>query len=413
PPPAAAPGCRPVPAPAHRPGRGALRWCGRSRRASGPSGVAAGRGPRPVPPRAFRARARLPRPWSPAPRPGRPSAPSPPRRRCRRRRSGSRRGRRRRSARTAPRTGASAPRTARACRPGSPGPAGPVPAAGAGCGRCVRPGARTTRTPPPRHGRSCAPGCAHAVRRGGSTRPAAGWSSWRRRLDGLRARRGRGWRGAVNIATPRSPVPVPPARPQLPSASMSSHSLPERRFGQELLATVTLALPLVLGHVSTGLIGFVDNVIAGRHGTQTLASVTVGTALLWLPMMVPIGTLIALTASVSQLDGSNRRDAIAPLFRQALWLALGLGLLMFAFLTLAPLGLARFGIAPEIVPGAIAFAHAIRWGVPALILFFCMRYLSEGLHWTLPTMVLGFAGLGVLAPLGYALTFGVGPLPEL
>src|SRR5690606_41353872 len=113
---------------------------------------------------------------------------------------------------------------------------------------------------------------------------------------------------------------------------------------------------------STGLIGFVGNVIAGRHGTQTLASVTVGTALLWLPMMVPIGTLIALTASVSQLDGSNRRDAIAPLFRQALWLALGLGLLMFAFLTLAPLGLARFGIAPEIVPGAIAFAHAIRWG---------------------------------------------------
>ncbi|WP_425501209.1 MATE family efflux transporter [Pseudoxanthomonas suwonensis] len=194
---------------------------------------------------------------------------------------------------------------------------------------------------------------------------------------------------------------------------MSSSSQPERRFGQELLATATLALPLVLGHVSTGLIGLVDNVIAGRHGTQTLASVTVGTALLWLPMMVPIGTLTALPASVSQLDGSGRRDAIARLFRQALWLALGLGVLMFAFLSLAPLGLARFGIAPEIVPGAIAFAHAIRWGVPALILFFCMRYLSEGLHWTLPTMVLGFAGLGVLAPLGYALTFGVGPLPEL
>ncbi|RRN79427.1 MATE family efflux transporter [Pseudoxanthomonas sp. SGD-10] len=194
---------------------------------------------------------------------------------------------------------------------------------------------------------------------------------------------------------------------------MSASSPPGRRLGPELLATITLALPLVLGHVSTGLISFVDNVIAGRHGTLTLASVTVGTALLWLPMMVPIGTLIALTASVSQLDGSGRRDAIAPLFRQALWLGAGLGLLMFAFLSLAPLALAAFGIAPEIVPGATAFAHAIRWGVPALILFFCMRYLSEGLHWTLPTMVLGFAGLGVLAPLGYVLTFGLGPLPEM
>ena len=194
---------------------------------------------------------------------------------------------------------------------------------------------------------------------------------------------------------------------------MSSSSLPERRFGQELLATVTLALPLVLGHVSTGLIGFVDNVIAGRHGTQTLASVTVGTALLWLPMLVPIGTLIALTASISQLDGSGHRDRIGPLFRQALWLAAGLGVLMFSFLSLAPLALADFGIAPEIVPGAIAFSHAVRWGVPAMILFFCMRYLSEGLHWTLPTMVLGFSGLAVLVPLGYVLTFGIGPLPEM
>lgn len=194
---------------------------------------------------------------------------------------------------------------------------------------------------------------------------------------------------------------------------MSASPLPARSLGQELRGTATLALPLVLGHVSTGLIGFVDNVIAGRHGTLTLASVTVGTALLWLPMMVPIGTLIALTASISQLDGSDRRERIAPLFRQALWLAAGLGVLMFGFLSLAPLALAGFGIAPEIVPGATAFAHAVRWGVPALILFFCMRYLSEGLHWTLPTMVLGFSGLGVLAPLGYVLTFGTGPLPEM
>ena len=192
---------------------------------------------------------------------------------------------------------------------------------------------------------------------------------------------------------------------------MPSESAP--RFGRELRATATLALPLVLGHVSTGLINFVDNVIAGHHGTRTLASVTVGTALLWLPMMVPIGTLIALTASVSQLDGAGRRHEIAPLFRQALWLGLGLGLLMFAFLSAVPLALGAFGIATDIIPGATAFSHAVRWGVPALTLFFCMRYLSEGLHWTLPTMMLGFGGLAVLAPLGYVLTFGVGPLPEM
>ncbi len=194
---------------------------------------------------------------------------------------------------------------------------------------------------------------------------------------------------------------------------MSLHIASAPRFGSEVRASATLALPLVLGHVSTGLIGFVDNVIAGRHGTQTLAAVTIGTALLWLPMMVPIGTLISLTASVSQLHGAGRRDQIGPLFRQALWLALGLGALMFAFLSLIPYGLAPFGIAPEIIPGARDFLHGIRWGVPALTLFFCMRYLSEGMHWTLPTMLIGFGGLLLLAPLGYVLTFGRFGLPEM
>lgn len=193
-----------------------------------------------------------------------------------------------------------------------------------------------------------------------------------------------------------------------------SHPAPAR-FRDEVRATAILASPLVGGHLATGLIGFVDNVIAGRHGTPTLAAVSVGTALFWLPMMIPMGTLMALPPSVSQLDGAGRRDEIGPLFRQSLWLAAGLGLLLFAFLTGVVHALEPMGIAPEIRPGAAAFLHGIRWGIPALTLYYALRYLSDGLHWTLPTLVFGFGGLLLLLPLGYALTFGVPALsiPEL
>ncbi|MCR6663176.1 MAG: MATE family efflux transporter [Luteimonas sp.] len=182
---------------------------------------------------------------------------------------------------------------------------------------------------------------------------------------------------------------------------------PERaRFPVEVRATAVLAAPLVAGHLATGLIGFVDNVIAGRHGTNTLAGVAVGTAMFWLPMMIPMGTLMALPPSVSQLDGAGRRGEVGPLFRQALWLSAALGLLLFACLTLSVHALAPMGIAPEVRPTAEAFLHGIRWGIPALTFYFCMRYLCDGLHWTLPTMVFGFGGLLVLLPLGYAMTFG-------
>ncbi|MBC3304608.1 MATE family efflux transporter [Pseudomonas sp. SWRI18] len=195
---------------------------------------------------------------------------------------------------------------------------------------------------------------------------------------------------------------------------MSANRSPFNRANfQEINATARLALPLLVGHVSVGLIALVDNVIAGHHGTVTLAAVTLGTALLWLPMLVPIGTLIALTAQVAKLSGAGRESEIGAVFRQALWLALGMGGLMFLFLSLARYWLEAAGIAADVIPQTQAFLSAVRWGSPALTLFFCMRYLSEGMRWMRPTMVFGFGGLCVLVPLGYGLTHGRWGFPEL
>jgi len=189
-------------------------------------------------------------------------------------------------------------------------------------------------------------------------------------------------------------------------------TVPNPRFGDEVRTTAVLAAPLVAAHMASGLISFVDSVIAGRHGTTTLAGVSVGVALFWLPMMIPMGTLMALPPMVSHLDGAGRRREVGAVFRQALWLAIGLGLLMFAFLSIAPMLLGWMGIAQETRPVAADFLSGIRWGIPAFTLYLCMRYLSDGLHWTMPSMVFGFGGLLLLAPLGYVLTFGKLGLPE-
>lgn len=184
-------------------------------------------------------------------------------------------------------------------------------------------------------------------------------------------------------------------------------------FRSELRTTATLAGPLVFGHLSTGLVGFVDNVIAGHHGTRTLASVTIGTALMWLPLTVVLGTLMSVPPAVSQLSGAGRRSEIGPLLRQALWVSLALGPLLFAYMTFVPHALGPIGIAPEIAPGTTGFLHGVRWGLPAFAVFLCLRYLADGLHFTVPSMLLAFAGLCLLVPLGYALTFGAFGLPEL
>jgi MATE family multidrug resistance protein len=185
------------------------------------------------------------------------------------------------------------------------------------------------------------------------------------------------------------------------------------RFRHDVARTARLAAPLAAGHLASGLVSFVDALVAGHHGTATLAAVSVGTALLWLPLLAPMGILMALPPAVSRLDGAGQRADIAPLFRQALWLAGGLGLVLFALLSVMPLLLRPMGITPDIVPGVVGFLQAVRWGIPAFTLYLSMRYLSDGLHWSLPTMLLGFGGLCVLAPLAYVLTNGRLGFPEL
>ena len=169
-----------------------------------------------------------------------------------------------------------------------------------------------------------------------------------------------------------------------------------------------LALPLVLGQASSMAMNIVDTVLAGRHGPVTLAAVGVGSAVWSVVILVSIGVLMAVPPTVAQLNGAGRRGEIGAVFRQALWLALALGVGLFFVVRAGAMALAPMGITPEARPEAEAFLRAISWGAPALALYFCLRNLSEGTAWTKPTMVFGIAGLVLLAPLGYALMFGLG-----
>jgi multidrug resistance protein, MATE family len=185
------------------------------------------------------------------------------------------------------------------------------------------------------------------------------------------------------------------------------------RLLREMRVSFVLALPLALGQLAAMLMGVVDSLLAGRHGLRTLAAVTVGSSIWNVALFACVGLMLALPPSISQLNGAGRRDEIAPLWRQAAWIAIALGVVLTVLVWWSPMLLAPIGIVHEVRAQATEFLRAIAWGAPALALYFCFRYLSEGLAWTPPSMVAGIAGLLVLVPLGYTLMFGAGPVPEL
>ena len=185
------------------------------------------------------------------------------------------------------------------------------------------------------------------------------------------------------------------------------------RLKLESKATFALALPLVAGQLLTVLMNVVDTMLAGRLDTATLAAVAMGYQLWVLVLLVVLGVLLAVPPAVAQLDGAKRHGEIGPLFRQAIWLGLAVGVVLTLTVRHARPLLVLMGLAPDVVPGAIAFLDAISWGAPALALFYCFKNLSDGLSLTRPTMYFSLLALVVLLPLAYVLMYGKLGVPAL
>lgn len=179
-----------------------------------------------------------------------------------------------------------------------------------------------------------------------------------------------------------------------------------QRLRREFRETLILAVPIVLGQLSAIGMNVVDAVLAGHYGAATLAAVAVGASIWSLVIVAAIGVMLALPPTVAQLSGAGNDVRIGAVFRQALWLAFILGVILFFAVRHAEPLLRAIGIDPAIVTETQKFLHALSWGAPALTGYFALRGLSEGLGLTRPTMYFGALGLIVLVPIGYVLMYG-------
>ena len=101
------------------------------------------------------------------------------------------------------------------------------------------------------------------------------------------------------------------------------------RVGREILATVLLALPLMLAQLAAIGSNVIDAVLAGQVSAHVLGAVAVGASIWSLAIVSGIGMMMSVPPSVSQLDGAGRRHEVGEVFHQAIWLALGMGVLLW------------------------------------------------------------------------------------
>lgn len=187
----------------------------------------------------------------------------------------------------------------------------------------------------------------------------------------------------------------------------------QARVTRELGATMRLALPLIAAQLAAIGTNVVDALLSGHLGAHVQAAVTTGAGIWSLAILAGIGTMMAVPPTVAQLDGAGRRHQAGAVFRQALWIAVLLGAVLWFGVRHAEPLLDLVGVVPSLRTDVGAFLQAISWGAPALTGYFALRGLSEGLSMARPSMYFSLGGLAVLAPLGYVLMYGKLGVPAM
>ena len=180
----------------------------------------------------------------------------------------------------------------------------------------------------------------------------------------------------------------------------------ENKIG-EAKALTRLAGPLIVNNLSIAGMQVADAVMAGRLGAEALAAVAVGGSIWFLGFTVFLGLMMAISPIAARHYGAGTPELIGRYTRQGLWLALALGLTVFALTQWLVEDILLFiGIDPGFRALTIGYVRAIMFGAPAICAFLAFRFTTEGVGYTRPIMYTSLLALVCNVFLNWVLMYG-------
>jgi putative MATE family efflux protein len=138
------------------------------------------------------------------------------------------------------------------------------------------------------------------------------------------------------------------------------------RYDREILV---LGLPALGALAAEPLYVLVDTAIVGHLGTTQLASLAIAATVMSTAFTIFNFLTYGTTAQVARLHGAGRDHAAAALGSQALWLGVGIGLLLLVIIELAaPAVVSLMGGEGEVADGAVVYLRIAALGGPLFIL---------------------------------------------
>ncbi|MES2257274.1 MAG: MATE family efflux transporter [Pseudomonadota bacterium] len=181
----------------------------------------------------------------------------------------------------------------------------------------------------------------------------------------------------------------------------------------EAAALWRLAWPVLVGQLATVGMGVADVAMTGHASAEELAAVSLGASIWSIILITVSGIMMAINSVVAHEVGAGAFGTIPHSVRQALWKALGVGVLAALLANLATLLFDHLYLTPEVNARASMFVHVISIGLPPFAAYRALYGYSTSIEQTKPVMVIALFGLLFNVIVNWLLIFGHFGLPKL
>ncbi len=174
----------------------------------------------------------------------------------------------------------------------------------------------------------------------------------------------------------------------------------------ELSTIARHALTVLAGQLAVMAFGVTDTIVAGRHSQDSLAALSIGSAVFVSVYVALMGVLQALLPVWAEQRGAGQHGSIGASVRQSLYLWLAASVLGMAAL-LAPGPVLRATDVPPELRGLVAdYLAILAFGLPPALLFRIYGTLNQALGWPQLVTWLQLGSLAIKVPLSIWFTFG-------
>jgi multidrug resistance protein, MATE family len=184
-------------------------------------------------------------------------------------------------------------------------------------------------------------------------------------------------------------------------------------FHTEIKAFLQLAIPLASAQVAQLATGFVDTVMMGHLGRETLAAGALASITFFSIMVTASGVVMGVSPLVAEAHGAGNKTRIEQVTRQGLWLSLLLAIpIMIAIAHLNTL-MHQLGQSATMVKLAKGYLDIMLWGLFPALGFAMLRGVVSALSQARPILMIVLAGTGFNILGNYIFGFGKFGFPRL